>query len=230
MRDIGKNIKALRIKQNMTQDELAEKLFVTRQTVSNYETGRSRPDVEMLARIAEVLETDVNTVIYGSLDRVSKTREYIKTALCAAITIVLAMLYSWLSNITDGLQAYRFIIWPRTLLVLYYAPVMILSMGWTAMQMLSLFTKLIALPQHRTKWLLLGCLIFTGIYYMILSPFLLQDFSPPRLWLYTAYFIMGVWPKHFAVNWAYLFFPVGALLWLCGFPGKRIMHKKREGQ
>ena len=44
---------------------LAEKLFVTRQTVSNYETGKSRPDVEMLTRIAEVLETDVSTLIYG---------------------------------------------------------------------------------------------------------------------------------------------------------------------
>ena len=40
MRDIGKNIRDLRIRSNMTQDELAQKLFVTRQTVSNYETGK----------------------------------------------------------------------------------------------------------------------------------------------------------------------------------------------
>ena len=65
MRDIGKNIRDLRTKQNMTQDELAEKLFVTRQTVSNYETGRSRPDVEMLTNIAEALNTDPNTLLYG---------------------------------------------------------------------------------------------------------------------------------------------------------------------
>ena len=45
MRDIGKNIRLLRQQKIMTQDELAEALFVTRQTVSNYETGRSRPDV-----------------------------------------------------------------------------------------------------------------------------------------------------------------------------------------
>ena len=41
MRDIGKNIRDLRIVQNLTQDQLAEKLFVTRQTVSNYENGVS---------------------------------------------------------------------------------------------------------------------------------------------------------------------------------------------
>lgn len=45
MRDIGKNIRTLREKKGMTQEELAQALFVTRQTVSNYETGRSRPDI-----------------------------------------------------------------------------------------------------------------------------------------------------------------------------------------
>ena len=83
MRDIGKNIKTLRTKKDMTQDELAEKLFVTRQTVSNYETGRSRPDVDMLAKIAEVLEIDANTVIYGPPAEISKKQEYMKLALCA---------------------------------------------------------------------------------------------------------------------------------------------------
>ena len=65
MRDIGKNIKQLREENKLSQEHLAEKLYVTRQTVSNYETGRSRPDLEMLKKIAEVLDTDVNTVNYG---------------------------------------------------------------------------------------------------------------------------------------------------------------------
>ena len=63
MRDIGKNIKSLREEKKLSQDQLAEKLFVTRQTVSNYETGRSRPDVEMLTKIADALDVDANTVI-----------------------------------------------------------------------------------------------------------------------------------------------------------------------
>lgn len=65
MRDIGKNIRVLREKKGMTQEALAEALFVTRQTVSNYETGRSRPDLDMLVKIAQVLEADVNQVLYG---------------------------------------------------------------------------------------------------------------------------------------------------------------------
>ena len=42
MRDIGKNIRSLRMQKGMTQEQFAEKLFVTRQTVSNYETGVSQ--------------------------------------------------------------------------------------------------------------------------------------------------------------------------------------------
>lgn len=65
MRDIGKNIRKLRQSKNLTQEAFAEKLFVTRQTVSNYENGRSRPDIDMVGLIAEVLETDANAVLYG---------------------------------------------------------------------------------------------------------------------------------------------------------------------
>ena len=65
MRDIGKNIRLLRTKQNITQDELAEQLFVSRQTISNYETGRSRPDVDTLIRISEILDVEVQDLLYG---------------------------------------------------------------------------------------------------------------------------------------------------------------------
>ncbi|MGI6001911.1 MAG: helix-turn-helix transcriptional regulator [Candidatus Merdisoma sp.] len=41
MANVGKNIRRLRNEKRMTQDELAEKLFVSRQTISNYETGVS---------------------------------------------------------------------------------------------------------------------------------------------------------------------------------------------
>ncbi len=96
MRDIGKNIKLLRQQKAMTQDQLAEALFVTRQTVSNYETGRSRPDVEMLLKMAEVLETDANTVLYGPPVPPSRKEACRKTAvylgLAAALGIGLLLL------------------------------------------------------------------------------------------------------------------------------------------
>ena len=75
MANVGKNIKALRISKAMTQDELAEKLFVSRQTVSNYENGKSNPDIDILVKIANVLETDVNTLICGGKEKEDKKSE-----------------------------------------------------------------------------------------------------------------------------------------------------------
>ena len=50
MRDIGKNIRDLRERAKLTQDALAEQLCTTRQTISNYERGKTRPDVEQILR------------------------------------------------------------------------------------------------------------------------------------------------------------------------------------
>lgn len=65
MANVGKNIRLLRKQRQMAQDDLAERLYVSRQTVSNYETGKSNPDIDMLVRIAEVLQTDVKILIFG---------------------------------------------------------------------------------------------------------------------------------------------------------------------
>jgi transcriptional regulator with XRE-family HTH domain len=63
MSDVGKNIRKFRIQLNMTQEELAEKILSTRTTVSNYETGRSNPDIDMLVTICEVFDTSPDVLI-----------------------------------------------------------------------------------------------------------------------------------------------------------------------
>ena len=65
MASVGKHIRHLRTARGLTQEQLAEMLFVTRQTVSAWETGKAQPDLETLERIAAALETDVTEVIYG---------------------------------------------------------------------------------------------------------------------------------------------------------------------
>lgn len=89
MRDIGKNIRDLRKRQNMTQDELAARLFVTRQTVSNYENGRTRPDVEQILRLAEIFGTDANAVLYGPPVPESRRRAVFPTLTGIGLTAIL---------------------------------------------------------------------------------------------------------------------------------------------
>lgn len=60
---LSENIKTMRKNKGMTQEELAIKLNVVRQTVSKWEKGLSVPDADMLQKLAEVLETDVSILL-----------------------------------------------------------------------------------------------------------------------------------------------------------------------
>lgn len=60
---LSENIKNLRKEKGMSQEELAEKLNVVRQTVSKWEQNLSVPDSEMLIRIAEVFEVSVGSLL-----------------------------------------------------------------------------------------------------------------------------------------------------------------------
>ncbi|MBD5114268.1 MAG: helix-turn-helix transcriptional regulator [Ruminococcaceae bacterium] len=60
---LNENIKAIRKSKGLSQEELAVKLNVVRQTVSKWENGLSVPDSDMLISISEVLETPVSTLL-----------------------------------------------------------------------------------------------------------------------------------------------------------------------
>ena len=60
---LNENIKAIRKSKGLSQQELAVKLNVVRQTVSKWEKGLSVPDAELLLSLSEVLETPVSTLL-----------------------------------------------------------------------------------------------------------------------------------------------------------------------
>lgn len=120
---LNDNIKAIRKSKGLSQQELAVKLNVVRQTVSKWEQGRSVPDSDMLISLSEVLETPVSTLLgetvieteVDSLKAISEKLEVInlqlaqrKTtgrrivrwlliSLCAIIVMIFAALIIWSS-------------------------------------------------------------------------------------------------------------------------------------
>ena len=66
---LNENIKALRKTKGLTQDELAIRLNVVRQTVSKWEKGLSVPDAEMLQKMAEVFEVSVSQLLGSSINQ-----------------------------------------------------------------------------------------------------------------------------------------------------------------
>lgn len=53
----------LRTKSGLSQDELAEKVFVTRQAVSRWETGKTLPDTETLKLLSKLFDVSINTLL-----------------------------------------------------------------------------------------------------------------------------------------------------------------------
>ena len=123
MASVGKHIRSLRIAKHMTQEALSEKLFVTRQAVSAWETGKALPDVETLERIAAALDSDVAEVIYGVRHAPDLKRIKRRWALLGFLAaIILAGIYiTLLKNGSLGTWQYglRYQLWDSAYITTY---------------------------------------------------------------------------------------------------------------
>ena len=70
---LSENIKNLRKAKGISQEELAIKLNVVRQTISKWEKGLSVPDSEMLIKLAEELDTTVNILLGETVEPTETT-------------------------------------------------------------------------------------------------------------------------------------------------------------
>lgn len=89
MNTIAKNIRTFRVAKNMTQEDLAAKIFTTRQTISNYETGKSKPDFETIGKLAEVLGVKAEELVYDMSDRKKKIKLWTMLFVAGVIFYVL---------------------------------------------------------------------------------------------------------------------------------------------
>jgi len=62
------NLKNLRKQKGLSQEELAERLHVVRQTISKWEKGLSVPDADLLIRIADIFETSVSALLGDTIE------------------------------------------------------------------------------------------------------------------------------------------------------------------
>ncbi|HFI0644778.1 TPA: helix-turn-helix domain-containing protein [Streptococcus suis] len=65
MKQLAQQIKKLRIGQNLSQDDLAEKLYISRQAVSKWENGEATPDIDKLVQLAEFFGVSLDYLVLG---------------------------------------------------------------------------------------------------------------------------------------------------------------------
>ena len=73
--NLGSQIKKYRNELSMSQDELAEKIFVSRQSISNWENDRTYPDIKSLLLLSEVFQVSLDQLIKGDLEIMRKEIE-----------------------------------------------------------------------------------------------------------------------------------------------------------
>jgi len=168
--DIGRNIRAIREKCKITQDELAEKLFVSRQTVSNYETGKSKPDIDMLMHISEVLDVDVHYLLYGTRDeqlRQDNVRGFIKSCIILA---VVAVVYAVVYRLDEYVRLRFYIVTLTMLLKLILRPCLFFAIGWSVVHAVSLLPK-VKIPRINAKYVRIVVIAVIAIYFLLILPY-----------------------------------------------------------
>ncbi|GAA2917353.1 helix-turn-helix domain-containing protein [Enterococcus pseudoavium] len=88
--DVGKRLKMRRNELKLTQDYVAEKLGITRQTISNWENGRSYPDIERIIRLSELYELSLDELLKGDQKMVKHLQE--NTLVTHFLKLFIAML------------------------------------------------------------------------------------------------------------------------------------------
>ena len=67
--NIGNQIKKYREQLKISQEELADKIFVTRQTISNWENNKNYPDIKSLSLLSYNLNVSLDDLIKGDVEK-----------------------------------------------------------------------------------------------------------------------------------------------------------------
>lgn len=106
--ELSAQIKKYRTNMNLSQEELAEKIYVTRQTISNWETGKNYPDIHSLLLLSSLFHVSLDQLIKGDLkimkeeikkEEIEKLHHYgtIYTILFAIMLLSLIPLILWMN-------------------------------------------------------------------------------------------------------------------------------------
>lgn len=107
--ELGKRIKECRGTLGLNQDELAEKMYVSRQTISNWENDKSYPDIQSLLLLSELFDISLDQLVKGDVENMEtiiseqsvKDLNYYSKWMCASFVVTILVtvpLFIWLGK------------------------------------------------------------------------------------------------------------------------------------
>jgi len=108
--ELNEQIKKYRAEMNLSQEELAEKIYVTRQSISNWENGKTYPDIHSLLSLSSLFGISLDQLVKGDIEimkkeineeEVRKMKQYgtIYTILLIITVVSAVPLFMWLGTL-----------------------------------------------------------------------------------------------------------------------------------
>lgn len=99
--EIGKQLKEARAKSSLTQEQVAEKLFVSRQTISNWENEKSYPDIISIIKLSDLYSISLDELLKGDrkmMEHLDESTNVVKSnkKLTGAVIVNIVLLFSLL--------------------------------------------------------------------------------------------------------------------------------------
>uniref|UniRef100_UPI004057764B helix-turn-helix transcriptional regulator n=1 Tax=Agathobacter sp. TaxID=2021311 RepID=UPI004057764B len=98
--EIEKKLKDARVKAGLTQEQVAEKIMVSRQTISNWENGKSLPDIVSIMNLSDLYQISLDELLKGDQKMKEKMTKDVKVAKGNARLILTTAIISFVVAIT----------------------------------------------------------------------------------------------------------------------------------
>lgn len=172
MNDVGKHITTLRKENRVSQETLADSLHVTRQAVSQWETGRTQPDLDTLNSIARFFDADILTVIYGrkktaGIDAASKKQHIRSLIIFGLFAIVVAIFYIYFRPYLKQIGESNFDMLTYFIFSMYFPPIIYLFSTIAALHGASLLWRLDIHSITVKRILLIASITILAFYYIV---------------------------------------------------------------
>lgn len=92
---IGQQLKEARLNSHMTQEEVAEKIFVSRQSISNWENDKNYPDIISVIRLSELYQISLDKLLKGSdtyMKHLAESTDVVKSNTKLAVLVIAALI------------------------------------------------------------------------------------------------------------------------------------------
>ena len=199
MENIAKRLKKLRLEKRLTQDDLARRLHVTRQAVSNWETCKTVVGIEYLMKLGEIYGVSVDELLHGEWAAEPEVypqnqRKYMVTlTICAGAILLCSLLNATLKPML--LQRYRvfFEVWPYMTYVHLAPAVMGAALGVAIPAIASLHRDIRLWGRWRQLVMVFAVLWLIPVAMGLIEFVGWVTYDPNSLWRWLTSFSSDVW-------------------------------------